>query len=204
MNASSRGTELGGDTSAERYAYQWILQEIRSGRLAGGTRLKSEMLATAIGVSRIPVREAIRRLESEGFITVRRNRGAIVTPHGPEEIREIFEIRAVLEGLAARLGTHQFDRDLLLELKNLLGRLKRARHDYDLWINRHTEFHLFLCSRCGRARLISEIAKFNTQCEPYMRLWYSQRDPPRKETDEHQEIIGTGNGKFPPCRDDCA
>jgi len=65
--------------SADQHAYDYILGEIRSGRMAGGTRIKSEEIATAIGVSRIPVRGAMRQLESEGFITIRPNRGAVVT-----------------------------------------------------------------------------------------------------------------------------
>ncbi|HSE74611.1 MAG TPA: GntR family transcriptional regulator [Dongiaceae bacterium] len=175
--------------SADQHAYNYILGEIRSGRMAGGTRLKSEKIAKAIGVSRIPVRGAMRQLESEGFITIRPNRGAVVTALGPDDVGELFEIRSVLEALSARISTPMFDKNALDDLRDLLVRLNRARDDTDLWIKRHFEFHHFLCSMSKRRRLISEITKFNTLCEPYMRLWYTKSDRTKKDVDEHRDII---------------
>jgi DNA-binding GntR family transcriptional regulator len=175
--------------SADQYAYNYILGEIRSGRMAGGTRIKSEKIAEAIGVSRIPVRGAMRQLESEGFITLRPNRGAVVTDLGPDDVGELFEIRSVLEGLSTRISTPLFDKNALDDLRDLLVRLNRARDDTDLWIKRHFEFHQFLCSLSNRRRLISEITKFNTLCEPYMRLWYTKSNRTKKDIDEHRDII---------------
>ncbi len=71
---------------------------IRQGRLAEGQDLTQEMIATQFGVSRVPVREAMRRLESEGLITFYANRGAIVTQLSLKDVREIYELRMLIEG----------------------------------------------------------------------------------------------------------
>jgi DNA-binding GntR family transcriptional regulator len=101
----------------------------------------------------------------------------------------LFEIRSVLEALSARISTPLLDKNAFDDLRDLLQRLNRARDDTDLWIKRHFEFHHYLCSMSNRKRLISEITKFNTLCEPYMRLWYTNRDRSKKDIDEHRDII---------------
>src|SRR5262245_27672557 len=77
---------------------------ILSGEIASGTRLRKEALADEFGLSRTPVREALRKLESTGLIELRPNRGALVRHPTAREIREAYEVRAELEGLAAQLA----------------------------------------------------------------------------------------------------
>lgn len=97
----------------------WILD----GTLKPGERLHQDQLAVALGVSRMPVREAIRQLSAEGLVQVIPHRGAFVNSLDPGEIRELYEVRAVLEGLAVahavpRMGEPEIDalRDLLAQL----------------------------------------------------------------------------------------
>src|SRR5216684_2844518 len=85
----------------QQQAGNYVREQILTGRFPVGMRLKSEEIARTLGFSRMPVRDALQQLHSEGLVSIRPNRGAIVTTLTGDEIRELFEIRAVLEGLAA-------------------------------------------------------------------------------------------------------
>jgi DNA-binding GntR family transcriptional regulator len=88
--------------SATDEAYDHLHEMVRTGRLPGGTHVTNEAVAQALGISRIPVREAMRQLATEGFLTIRSNGGATVTSLSPDEVLDLYEMRAVLEGLAFR------------------------------------------------------------------------------------------------------
>jgi DNA-binding GntR family transcriptional regulator len=77
---------------------------VLSGELESGTRLRQEALAEEFGVSRTPIREALRKLQEAGLVELRPNRGALVRGPSPREIRDAYEVRAELEGLAAGLA----------------------------------------------------------------------------------------------------
>src|SRR5512139_3432114 len=80
----------------------WVREHIRHGRLVPGQRLVEADIVAATGASRSKVREALRRLESEGLLTIEEFRGASVKRLGPDEVRQIYQTRMALEGLAAR------------------------------------------------------------------------------------------------------
>src|SRR4029453_13795672 len=94
--------ETGVATTAEEEAYRHIQRVLRVGRYKPGERLIPEEIAAEIGMSRMPVREAFRRLASDGLVVLRPNRGCVVAGLTVDELFEIFEIRSVLEGLAVR------------------------------------------------------------------------------------------------------
>src|SRR5579871_541757 len=108
-------------TTAEEFAHERLRELILTGELAGGTRLQQAELAARLGISRMPVRQAILRLESEGLVIQRPNRGAFVTLLGPEGILELFEMRSVLEGLALRLAVPQMTVAHHREVLRLIG-----------------------------------------------------------------------------------
>lgn len=85
-------------------AYDAIREAILSGRFAPGQRLVADELAQEFGTSRMPVREALQRLENAGLVSITPHRGAVVSELSEQEIGEVYHIRAVLEGLAARLA----------------------------------------------------------------------------------------------------
>jgi DNA-binding GntR family transcriptional regulator len=91
-----------------------IQTRVLSGDVPVGTRLRQEALAEEFGVSRTPVREALRKLQSTGLVELLPNRGAVVRGPSAREIREAYEVRAELEGLAAELAAGRIsDADLL-------------------------------------------------------------------------------------------
>ncbi|MBW1600814.1 GntR family transcriptional regulator [Streptomyces sp. JJ66] len=103
-----------------------VRDDIVSGAFPPGTRLTEELLARRYGVSRVPVREALRTLESEGFVTTRRNAGACVARLSEHEAADLLDIRAQLEPLGAARAAHRRSEAHLKVLRGLV-RLGRER-----------------------------------------------------------------------------
>jgi DNA-binding GntR family transcriptional regulator len=107
-----------------------VLDELRhsiiAGRLNPGERLVERELIAMMGVSRTVIREALRQLESEGLVAIVPNKGPIVRTLTVEEAREIYAIRAVLEGLAARLFTEHADQTQIVRLELALSAVEKA------------------------------------------------------------------------------
>ncbi len=179
-------------TTAEQEAYEYILQRIRHGTYGPGDRLKPEDIASAIDMSRMPVREAFRRLATEGLLVLRPNRGAVVVTLTLDDIREAFEIREVLEGLAMRTAVDHFDARAHNDLEHLLEQMEYARKaDTGAWLAAHRSFHEYLCALSKRQRLMRQIGSLHTALEPYLRLWLIHADQPLSADvqNEHREIV---------------
>lgn len=99
---------------------------VLSGELPSGTRLRQEALAEEFGVSRTPVREALRKLQADGLIEVQPNRGAVVRGLSPREIRDAYEVRAALEALAAGLAAERVNREQLVRLEQVQDEFRAA------------------------------------------------------------------------------
>lgn len=96
----------------QEIAYEMVREAILSSRYAPGQRLLADDLAQELGTSRMPVREALHRLEAAGLVSITPHRGTVVSELSRDEVAEIYHIRAVLEGLAARLAApHLLPRD---------------------------------------------------------------------------------------------
>jgi len=152
-------------------------------------RLKPESIAAALGISRMPVREAIRQLDAEGYVTIRPNRGAVVTSRSREEIVELFEIRAALEGLALRLGAARGNAESLAELELELQRLRGLRTDHAAWHERHDEVHDRLCRTSGRLQLEAECRRYRLAVQPYMRLYLKSGRTFEQPGFEHEHLV---------------
>jgi DNA-binding GntR family transcriptional regulator len=152
-------------------------------------RLDLDEIARALGTSRMPVRGAIRRLDTEGLVTLRPHRGAVVTSMTPEDVLELFEMRAVLEGLAIRLAQPGLDEKAIEDLEELLPRMDRVRGEPKLWLERHDEFHDSLCRRSGRARLVAEIARLRSTVRPYLLVYLSVYEQGDVVGFEHHTLI---------------
>jgi len=104
--------------AAER-AYTWVRDGILESSLGAGSRLTEHELAAAVGVSRTPIREALRRLHAEGLVHFEPNHGAIVASFESHDAEEIFELRAVLEPLGARRAALHATAEEITELHEL-------------------------------------------------------------------------------------
>lgn len=178
--------------SAQSVAYTVIRDRIRSGQLPGGARLVAEELAAELSVSRMPVREAIRQLDSEGLVTIRPNRGAIVVELNSDKLLELFEMRAVLEGLAARRGVERLDEDAEDRLFLAMRRLGRAK-SVDGFILQHNGFHIAVCELGSiggaQGRLATEAERLRASVEPYLRRYFAHHGGDETTTAEHQQLL---------------
>lgn len=175
--------------TAEEEAYSYLLDAICKGQYRTGDRLIAEDIATDIGMSRMPVREAFRRLAAEGLVTLRPNRGAIVSGLNIEEMREVFEMRSALEGLAIRLAVPKLTERHLARLERQLDEMDDYRDDSAEWVSRHRAFHEYLCSLAERPRLMRQINALYSVIEPHMRLWLQHVDKPMSAREEHSVIL---------------
>ncbi len=177
-------------STAEEEAYLHLQRALRMCRYKPGDRLIPEEIASEIGMSRMPVREAFRRLAAEGLVTLRPNRGCVVAGLTVDEINETFEIRSVLEGLAVRLAVPRLDADAFQELDDLLERMERAgQAGSSDWVVRHQEFHAQIYRLSGRPKLIRKINALHVVIEPYMRIWFDYVDKPLSAREEHETLL---------------
>ncbi|MEM7505921.1 MAG: GntR family transcriptional regulator [Pseudomonadota bacterium] len=107
-------------------AYRQLLAQIKMGDLAPGDRLREEDLAVRLGVSRTPIREAIRQLEADGLVVHAPRQGAVIRSLDYTEAMELYEMRAVLEGMAARLAARAASEIELEELTSVNEALAAA------------------------------------------------------------------------------
>jgi DNA-binding GntR family transcriptional regulator len=183
---SSRSTT----PTAEEEAYEHILAQIRSGRYAPNDRLIPEEIAAELGMSRMPVREAFRRLAAEGLVTIRPNRGCVVSGLTVEEIFEVFEVRSVLEGLAVRLAMPKIDRSVLADLRLLLERMEvTEKLEGDKWLEDHRRFHEYLCGLSGRPKLMAQIRTLHVAIEPYLRVYRHHAKKSRSAGEAHRVLV---------------
>jgi len=140
-------------------AYQQIKLDILAGAHGLGGRLKEEELAERVGVSRTPVREALRRLSSEGLVDFRPNQGAFVATWSARDIEEIFSLRSVLESHGARLAATRIDAAAVAELAQLQDAMEataQAREaDYLQRISElNDRFHQIILRAADNQRLV--------------------------------------------------
>lgn len=190
--------------SAPRYStaldevYDHLKQRILSGEFAGGMRLNPVEIGALLGVSRTPVREALHRLDIEGLVTLTPNRGVVVTTLTVENVRELFKIRAALEGLAAQEAARNVGEDDLDEFELLIRRMDRSRGDPKEWIGRHQAFHDRLYQFAQMPRLAVEIRRMREAIHPYLRLYidvYGHTEMPGYEHRTLLAEIASGNAE---------
>jgi DNA-binding GntR family transcriptional regulator len=164
-----------------------LREAIIQGQLAAGQPLRQEQLASHFSVSRIPLREALRCLESEGWIEFLPNRGARVAGMSASEAREVYEIRASLERTALELAfpchTSESWHDVETALHAALKENQRPRY-----VHRNREFHLALYRPAQRPHLLGLIESLHKRGERYLRLKLEMPFHKRKSDDDHLQI----------------
>jgi len=158
--------DLGNNLSLKDRVYQNIKLQIIRGNLKPGTRLLEEELSKAMNISRAPIREALNRLEKEGFVTITPRKGAAVTHITAQMIEDIFEIRETLESLAVKKSIGKIS----------LEKLERVGESFKKFINKTAneenciqylaldkKFHDLLSQNCGNKKLIELLANFQEQ-----------------------------------------
>jgi DNA-binding GntR family transcriptional regulator len=168
----------------------WILENLRSAILQGSipahSLVRQDEIAATYGVSRMPVREAIRSLEAEGLVIARPNRGSFVAPLDPDDAAEIFDIRASLEALALRRSIPNMDDAKKKAATDALARLEQANSDASSDL--HRDFHLALYAGAG-SRLLRLIGQHIDAAERYLRLEATLVGTMDEDRYEHRALL---------------
>jgi DNA-binding GntR family transcriptional regulator len=176
-NASVAATEL-------------IREAIVDGRLEPGRRLKEEELARELGISRTPIREALLMLQAEGLVDAIPNRGAMVTVHTPEDLDDLYQLRALLEGYAARRAASRISDAQVETLRKSCERFDLLDPDTDLRgvVRENMLFHSAIFEAAGSSRLESMVRRVVELPLVYKSyIWYSP-DQQRISVHYHRQI----------------
>lgn len=154
-----------------------IRQAIVDGRLAPGQRLTEERLARELGISRTPVREALKVLQSEGLVDAAPNRSATVRAYDRDDLEDMYQLRALLEGFAARRAAARLSEAQLLALRASCERFEAMSADDNLreLVNENFVFHNTILEAAGSPRLagmVRQVVEMPLVYKSY--VWYSQ------------------------------
>ncbi len=169
-------------------AYRYIHEAIRVGRFKPGDRLREADLATTINLSRTPIRQALARLESNGLIANDPVRGLVVTELDYSAVNELYFMREVLEGTAARLAAqHASDVELSI-LQDLCEQYKLAIDDETALQLKNRQFHDMLCQCAHNRYLIDTVTTLHDSLSLLGGSVLMQRDRAAETLKEHEAI----------------
>jgi DNA-binding GntR family transcriptional regulator len=163
-----------------------LREAITSGRLAPEARIKQEHVAAELGVSRTPVREALHLLEREGLVRLVPRRGAVVQGFTAADVRELYELRELLEPTAAALATARAGAEERQTVQRLAGLTGRRRDGFEA----NRDFHRALCAPCGNGLVMRTLDSVWTHRAAHGLFTYQARPAGAVErmAAEHHEI----------------
>ncbi|HYE12518.1 MAG TPA: GntR family transcriptional regulator [Patescibacteria group bacterium] len=171
--------------------FETIRNAIISGDLKPGERVMEVQMAESLGVSRTPVREAIRKLELEGLVIMLPRKGAYVSDLSVKDLTEVMEIRASLEGLAAGLASIRIDEAEIedLEVRALKFHKSIEDEDVDVLILRDLEFHDAIFRASRNERLIQLNNNLIEQVQRFREIYHKKVHKSKETSKEHYEIV---------------
>ncbi|HPZ71215.1 MAG TPA: GntR family transcriptional regulator [Peptococcaceae bacterium] len=171
--------------------FETLRKAILEGVFPSGERLIEEDLAEELGVSRTPVREAIRRLEQEGFVVIIPRKGAYVSEISFKDVHEVFEIRAALEALACGLAAERATPDEIEQMEQLL--LKESAYlnneDLSLTVEADVGLHELFYAASRNERLINALMNLKDQIYRLRSTSMGQPGRKKKSLEEHKAIV---------------
>jgi DNA-binding GntR family transcriptional regulator len=185
LDAPMRGRKITAD-----YVADALRDAIQSGRLADGAVLKQAAIAEHLGVSRVPVREAMRHLMAEGLIQSKAHHVAVVQSLSLDRIAEVYDYRALVEG-------HLTERSVPLLTKEAIAKLKAKNEEMQsaethvAWLRLNKEFHQLILATISDETGLELVEQLRLRAERYVRMWSGGKGVQnRKEVKaEHAEII---------------
>ena len=183
-------------------AYDVIRNAVLQGEFGVGFRLKENELAESIGVSRTPVREALRRLNAEGLIEFESNHRATVTRWSDESVEDLFRLRAMLEGFATALAAERISKEQIEVLASLAERMEQTldgkkRINFDRISQLNSEFHKIILDAAKSKRLqalMAGLIEMTVILRTYQR--YTAEELARSFS-HHRELIAAFSAREP-------
>jgi DNA-binding GntR family transcriptional regulator len=172
-----------------------ILENIRdaiiSGALKAGSRVSEPDLAERYGISRTPIREAFRQLESEGYLTVIPRRGAVVSEFSEKDVEEFYAIKSILEGYAARRACEKLTAKELERLQSINDRLAElaSHNEIKAFFKTHNDFHDVFIKAADNEKLRELISSLVTRFQRLRLMSISLPGRMAVSVQEHEKII---------------
>ena len=168
-----------------------IERMILAGELSAGAKLTEASIAERLGVSRGPVREAFRALESSGLVRLEKNRGVFVRQISIREADEIYELRAVLDEFVGRRLAQVATPAHVRELRQIVERMEKAtaRNDVDAYLAANLAFHDRLVELTGNAKLLLTYRRLVNELHLFRRATLTQGGALPVSTREHRDIV---------------
>ncbi|MEH7113225.1 GntR family transcriptional regulator [Neobacillus niacini] len=176
----------------QEIAYKFIRSHILEGFYAPGQRLVIDTLGKELALSAIPIREAIRRLEAEGLVTIKAHSGAVVSFIDENEYSEVLSTLAVLEGYAVTISSPNVSDEQITKLYDINAQIRDALNQFDFhrFIKLNKEFHLYTISQCTNKSLYKLIEQSWEKLDTIRRLkpmYFPVRA--NQAISEHEKII---------------
>ncbi|RLA84590.1 MAG: GntR family transcriptional regulator [Deltaproteobacteria bacterium] len=171
--------------------YEVLKADILNGRLRPGEKLVASRLAEAYGVSVIPVREALSRLKAEGLVTIVPHTGAYVTEIDLEDLKDLYPIRGVLEGFAARLACGRIGEEDFGRLEGLIEEMDRVIKEgrFPEMGGLNYEFHMTIYKASGNRHLVSLIDELWQKTARVRSVFALVPERAKEANEEHKEIL---------------
>ncbi|NLJ99809.1 MAG: GntR family transcriptional regulator [Clostridia bacterium] len=177
--------------------FETLREAIIDGKLKPGERLMEVQLAEDMGVSRTPIREAIRKLELEGFVIMVPRKGAYVSEISKKDIADVFEIRAALESLAAGLAAERITEEELEELQQFLLKVtvNAELGDLEKVVDSDTEFHDLIYQASRNSYLVQIIYNLRERIQRFRSTSLSYPGRIKQTLDEHGKLMEAISGR---------
>lgn len=183
------------DETCGKSMRELVLGELRNaifmGHIKPGDRLVETTVANSMGISRTPVREALRQLESEGLAINIPRKGTIVKGICVDDANEIYEIREVLEGLAARGACLHISRVEIRELRQIIREMDQCikNNQEEAYVHVHNRFNRIIIDSCKNKRLIDQMESIYEYLKSLRRISLLSDERKREALKEHIEIV---------------
>ncbi len=176
--------------SQGQIVYSQLLEEIRCGVLMPGARLRETEISDRLSTSRTPVREAIRMLESDGIVVHVPHSGAVIRSLDYSEIIELYEIRSVLEGTAARLAARHASEVEIAELKRINDEMRKAAYDSEVLAQSNKLFHIRMLATARNRYLVKSMSVLTRTLLILGPTTLADMTRAQEACSEHEAIIG--------------
>lgn len=181
---SSRGTG-----SRAEFAYRRLLKAILNGTMKPGHRVREAEIAEQLNISRTPVREALRRLETEGLLTTAAGRGLVVASLDYQAVMELYQMREVLEGTAARLAARYASEAEIVALQEILNNESVLSAEPDVQAEQNRRFHNAIYHAAHNRYLLKSLNSFRDSMALLGPTTFSVSGRSKTALDEHWEIL---------------
>lgn len=184
-------TSPGNSLRLSEQVYEALVEMIVRGKLKPGQPVSELELARALNVSRTPIHEAVKQLVKDGLIVQAANRRPVVVTFGPEDIRDVYEMRIILESEAAARSADRIDVPRLRRLEQTLKQFRKSKPSASTiahWVQLDDEFHSVIASASGSFRLAADINRYRLLHRVFNRS-HTDAGVLQQAIEEHEAIL---------------